>query len=141
MQSAKDGLNDDKRLVTIDVPHNATIRQPEFLMRTVLQSLLTNAAEHSKPDQAITVRARKHRKVTDISVTDKGEGISAEKLAKLFKPLSRTESSEDFSHEGIGLSLYIDQLIMHYLGGSLTLTSSPSKGTTAHVKVTNKSLT
>ncbi|MCA9309395.1 sensor histidine kinase, partial [Candidatus Saccharibacteria bacterium] len=140
-QSAKDGLNDDKRLVTIDVPHNATIRQPEFLMRTVLQSLLTNAAEHSKPDQAITVRARKHRKVTDISVTDKGEGISAEKLAKLFKPLSRAESSEDFSHEGIGLSLYIDQLIMHYLGGSLTLTSSPSKGTTAHVKVTNKSLT
>lgn len=141
VQSAKDGLNDDERLVTIDVPHSAVIHQPEFLMRTVLQSLLTNAAEHSKADQAITVRARKHRKVTDISVTDKGEGIPAEKLAKLFKPLSRAESSEDFSHEGLGLSLYINQLIMHYLGGSLALTSSPSRGTTAHIKVTNKSLT
>lgn len=136
-QSAKDGLNDDRRLVAIDIPHSATIHQPEFLMRTVLQSLLTNAAEHSKPDQAITVRARRHRKITDISVIDKGEGISAEKLAKLFKPLSRAESSEDFSHEGIGLSLYINQLIMHYLGGSISATSRMGKGVSVKVVTPN----
>ncbi len=43
--------------------------------------------------------------------------------------------SRMFTHEGAGLSLYVNRLIMHYLNGSIVAHSKPGHGTTMTVTV------
>ena len=53
----------------------------------------------------------------------------------LFQPFSKIEGFENFDHEGMGFSLYLDKLIMEYLGGSINLQSEENQGTTVDLKL------
>jgi len=121
--------------INIKVKSGLGIKQPEFLLSTVLSTLAENAVAHNKPDKAAIISARKSGSKVKIDVKDFGEGIPKEKLDLLFKPLSRIESAEDFTHQGMGLSLYINSLIMHYLGGDITVTSKVGEGTVFHLEL------
>jgi signal transduction histidine kinase len=81
------------------------------------------------------VNAENHKSGLNLNVTDHGEGIAPEKLSLLFKPLSRVEEAEDFTHQGMGLSLYVNRLIMHYLGGEISATSKVGQGTTMKLQI------
>jgi two-component system sensor histidine kinase EvgS len=47
----------------------------------------------------------------------------------LFQPFSKAEGAEVFTHEGMGFSLYLDKLIMLYLGGDIQIQSEQGRGT------------
>jgi signal transduction histidine kinase/molybdopterin-binding protein len=113
----------------------ALVEQPESLIRRVFSSLIDNAAEHSPPHQPVEVVSQTNKNSIQMEFRDHGEGISAEKMNLLFKPLSRIESAEDFTRQGMGLSLYDNRLIMHYLGGEITAESRVGKGTTMRLKI------
>ncbi len=122
-------------VINIKVKSGLGIKQPEFLLSKVLSTLAENAVVHNKPDKAAIISARKSGSKIKIDVKDFGEGIPKEKLDLLFKPLSRVEPAEDFTHQGMGLSLYINKLIMHYLGGDITVTSKVGAGTIFHLEL------
>ena len=58
-----------------------------------------------------------------ISVTDTGEGISAENMKKLFQPLFTTKA------KGIGLGLVVCKKLVEANGGRIVVESEPGKGT------------
>jgi signal transduction histidine kinase len=62
-------------------------------------------------------------------VADNGQGIPTDKLNSLFQPFSKAEGAEVFTHEGMGFSLYLNKLIMMYLGGTIGIESAEGKGT------------
>ena len=68
----------------------------------ILTNLLTNALIHGIADQPITIRvvAADHYHL-QIEVADRGPGIDADALDKIFEPFYTT------SHQGSGLGLYI----------------------------------
>lgn len=109
------------------------LNQPEFLLRKVFQSLLDNAAEHGKSEVPAEVGSVEGKNSLKIAIADHGEGIAPNKLQLLFKPLSKVE--EDFASQGMGLSLYLNRLIMHYLGGEIMASSKVGVGTTMTVEV------
>ena len=112
-----------------------TIHQPTYLLKRVVASLVDNAVTHGKSTKPTEVSALSSGNTAELRITDYGKGIKNEKLSLLFKPLSRVEEAEDFTHEGAGLSLYVNRLIMHYLNGSIVAHSKPGHGTTMTVTV------
>lgn len=111
-------------------------RSPRLLL-IVLTSLLDNALAYSgdNPSIEITCIAKKHQTV--LSITDHGKGIPQEFLAAVFRPFTKAEGAEDFTHEGMGFSLYLNRLIMSYLGADIKITSQPGKGTTVNLYMPN----
>ena len=74
-------------------------------------------------------RARHHRHVRDrdkveVSVTDTGSGIPAERLGAIFDDFVTTKK------RGLGLGLAITKRIVEQLGGTISVTSELGKGTT-----------
>jgi signal transduction histidine kinase len=107
-----------------------TINSDALLMEYVLDSLINNSLKFGAGGRPIAISSKKGRKKTvHILVADKGPGIPEAKLALIFQPFSRAEdAAKDFEHEGIGLSLYLDKLILQYLGGVITTEKPKGKG-------------
>jgi signal transduction histidine kinase len=135
INAAKDASAHPDVMVRSRVDATSSVEQPESLLRRVFGSLIDNAAEHSPDDQLIEVVSENTKHGVEVAFKDRGEGIAPEKLSLLFKPLSRVESAEDFTHQGMGFSLYVNRLIMHYLGGEISAQSKVGQGTTVKVKV------
>ena len=133
-KSLADRLN--QKHVSVQIANDApfTTANPQ-LVAYVIMSLIDNAADYSEPDQTIEVRAQPQADGTTITVTDHGAGIPPQKASQLFKPFSQTQDVERFTHEGMGFSLYLDKLIMTYLGGDIALRSQPHVETTATLKL------
>jgi PAS domain S-box-containing protein len=63
-----------------------------------------------------------------VSVTDTGIGIPDEKRGRLFKPFSQIDASTTRRYGGTGLGLAISGQLAEMMGGSLTVESTPGKG-------------
>lgn len=105
-----------------------TIQEPP-LLQNVTRSLIDNAIAYSPEAGKITLAADDTGDKLNVTVQDEGKGISKDRQQLLFQPLSKIEGYENFDHEGMGFSLYLDKLIMEYLGGSIDLQSEENKGT------------
>jgi signal transduction histidine kinase len=137
-QSVTNRLSQKKVAVSITSDAAFSTANPQ-LVGYVIASLLDNAADYSQPQSTIDVAIHPNEHGTAITVTDHGVGIEPQKIATLFKPFTQTQDVERFTHEGMGFSLYLDKLIMSYLGGSITLASQPNIGTTATITLPNAS--
>ncbi len=107
------------------------------LITYVIQTVLDNALTYSKAGSAIYITAQTTDDGTNITITDKGEGMPPAKVSQLFQPFFKSEGAEKFNHEGMGFSLYLDKLIMQYLGGDISLVSQKGHGTTVTLYLGN----
>jgi signal transduction histidine kinase len=99
----------------------------------VLVNLLTNADRHSRPGGAIRVAAARGRAgAVVVSVTDQGEGIAPEHLARIFDRLYqvRDVAAPREQGTGLGLGLSIARSIVEAHGGTITVRSRVGRGTT-----------
>jgi sigma-B regulation protein RsbU (phosphoserine phosphatase) len=71
----------------------------------LLSNLLANALKHGSPDGPVEVRGSIDHGVFTLSVSNTGDDIPPEALARLFEPFSRGEVSS--YKQGLGLGLYI----------------------------------
>jgi signal transduction histidine kinase len=109
----------------------AQLNQDPLLLSFVIDSLLSNAIKYSPQGGQIELSSRRSHGGIQIYVRDSGPGIEEAKQAQLFQPFSRAENAaEDFNRQGAGLSLYLDKLVMQYLGGRIDIDSRPGAGTT-----------
>jgi signal transduction histidine kinase len=93
-------------------------------MRRVLDNLLTNAREVSRPGDTVTVRWFRSD-VSDVvlEVADEGPGIPADLRERIFDPFV-TAGKE----HGSGLGLAISKKIVEDHGGRLDVVSEPGQG-------------
>ena len=122
--------------ITLATPknHQLVVKEPS-LLQTVAQSLVDNAVAYSSEKGNVVLGANDDGKQLNLFVSDQGRGIPKDRQQLLFQPLSKIEGYESFDHEGMGLSLYLDKLIMEYLGGSINLQSEEDKGTTVNLSL------
>jgi signal transduction histidine kinase len=96
----------------------------------VVTNLVMNAILHGfEARQAGTIEVSCERQDTlvHVRIRDTGQGISTENLGKIFDPFFTTKMGQG----GTGLGLYISHNIVHGpLGGSLSVHSTPGRGTT-----------
>ncbi|MEZ4393922.1 MAG: ATP-binding protein, partial [Polyangiales bacterium] len=93
-------------------------------LRRAVLNLLDNAVDASPRDAAVTLRVRSDAGSVRLSVEDRGRGIPAEALSRVFDPFFTTRP------DGTGLGLAIARNIVRAHGGQLDVASEPERGTT-----------
>ena len=103
-------------------------------LEQVLLNLLTNAREASQPGGRISVAAHASGSDVAIVISDTGEGIAPEHLARVLEPFFTTKS------DGNGLGLTICRSIVWEAGGTITIDSTVGIGTRVVVSLPHASL-
>ena len=113
---------------------------PEYIqsdptrLRQILINLLGNAIKFTNSGSVrLAVRligSAKGPSHLSFEVSDTGIGIAEEQMPMLFEPFSQADSSTVRLYGGTGLGLVISRQLARMLGGDITLTSTPGKGST-----------
>src|SRR5207249_9821173 len=92
-------------------------------------NLLSNALKFSPADAWVEVEIRAEDDMLRVDVRDHGPGIPAEDQSKLFERFARLPGS-GHRPKGTGLGLYIAKHIVETQGGTISVESAPSEGST-----------
>ncbi len=107
---------------TAQVP--PVLADPDRLAQ-VLANLLDNALRHTPKGGVVTIAsASPERAWVQISVSDTGDGITADALEHVFDRFYRADSARNRQHGGSGIGLTISRAIAVAHGGGLFATSS-----------------
>jgi PAS domain S-box-containing protein len=103
-------------------------------LEQVLTNLLGNAGRYSPPGSEIILRLTRHDSRARIDVIDRGMGIAAEQLDKLFTPFYRGAAAARYKG-GLGLGLYITREIVRRHDGEMRVASELGVGSTFTVEL------
>jgi signal transduction histidine kinase len=95
-----------------------------------IRNLIVNALKYAAGGGVVKVSARRRDGYAEIEVADRGPGIPAAELDRLFERYYRSQLDRDGDADGTGLGLYIVRRIAELHGGEATVKSSPGKGAT-----------
>jgi signal transduction histidine kinase len=98
----------------------------------VLTNLLSNAAKYGYPDTEIYVVMERHDGYVEVSVANRGEGIPADELPRIFARFYRTRQARAGPQAGIGLGLTVARGLVEAQGGRIWAESVPGQMTTFH---------
>jgi signal transduction histidine kinase len=122
-----------ERQLLLETDCDPVVLGDEKRLRQVLVNLVTNAYKYSPDPDAILVRVRCDEENAYLEVVDHGPGIAEEDRHHVFERFARLEKSE--GRPGIGLGLYIVNIIAHNHGGSARVEETPGGGATFIVQL------
>ncbi|HAT11232.1 MAG TPA: hypothetical protein DCS97_11720, partial [Planctomycetes bacterium] len=96
-------------------------------LRQMLGNLLANALRHTRRG-SVALEASVQAGRLRLAVSDTGSGMDAELLGRLFRPFEQADSSHTRAHGGLGLGLAICQRVCRLMGGTISATSEPGRG-------------
>jgi signal transduction histidine kinase len=88
----------------------------------VLSNLIGNALKHTPEGGAVTVAFGREGSALSVRVTDSGEGLLPEHLARVFDQFFQVESAMN-QRAGLGLGLHIAKDVVHRHGGEIGVES------------------
>ena len=105
----------------------------ENLLQQLWINLLDNAIKYSHPDSEIRISVTKHSDTLRFTFTDFGKGMTEEERKHAFDRFYQADL--DHKTSGYGIGLPVAKKICELHSGSITLESTPDKGTTATVSL------
>ncbi len=93
-----------------------------------LDELVDNAVKFSPGGGKVVTRASQADGMVEISVSDKGKGMSAEEAGRVFGEFAQGDASDTRQHGGLGLGLSMVQRVAVSHGGHLSFQSRPGRG-------------
>ncbi len=120
----------DKHLdFQLDLPRELSpVALDKDLMRIAINNLLTNAIKYSNENGVVRMSVEETDMTVRISISDEGIGIQPDEQEKIFEKFYRSHSVEVASRSGHGLGLPLAREIVQLHHGTLTVNSTPGKG-------------
>ena len=108
--------------VRVSVAPDSKLHADPLLLADALRRLIENALAFSAGEVVVSGGEGW------LEVADDGIGFTPDGLAKAFEPLSAGANATNERSSGLGLGLYIARRLVEAMGGTLTATSKPGKG-------------
>jgi signal transduction histidine kinase/CheY-like chemotaxis protein len=128
----------NKNRLVVDAQENlGTLTVDPMRLRQILLNLLSNAFKFTKQGE-VKLRVKRvvdGRNWIEIAVADTGIGMTPEQQAKLFEEFTQADSSTARQYGGTGLGLAITRKLARMMGGDVTVTSEPGKGSVFTVRL------
>jgi signal transduction histidine kinase len=122
------------RLILQDIAP-AQVRGDADKLKQALVALLENALKYTPYEGTVTLSLTMQDGTALISVCDTGIGISPEDLPHIFERFYRADPARSRDRGGSGLGLAIVKSIVEEHGGTISVESTPGKGSTFRVKL------
>lgn len=127
----------DKKKLTINldsVMEDATLFIDKNMLRIMIDILVSNAVKYTPDHGTIRIMAQKVNEMAfRLSVADSGIGIPKDEQEHLFTKMYRASNTQD--RDGTGLGLYLLNIIMKTLEGTVSFESEEGKGTTFTIEI------
>ena len=108
-------------------------------LRQILINLLSNAVKFTQQG-SVTLAVRYRSQVAEFTIIDTGVGIEEAECQRIFQPFERIRKPGLPQMPGTGLGLTISQLLADIMGGEITLSSEPGKGSVFRLSMMLSSL-
>lgn len=137
--SARAEINNLDATITIadDLPERA-VGDPVRL-RAALENLIDNAVKFTARGtvtfHASAKSAGKNRARLIFIVTDSGIGLKLDEIRKLFRPFAQASEAVSRRYGGTGLGLVLVKRLARAMGGDLTVTSKPGRGSSFRLDI------
>lgn len=124
--------------LNIDKSVPASLRSDDTKINQVVVNLLNNAVKFS--DQGIIevhvgMFEQAQQPVLEVSVTDKGIGIGAAQISRIFDNFVQLDETTAMHHDGVGLGLSICKSLVELMKGDITVESALGVGSTFSFRV------
>jgi adenylate cyclase len=138
ISTAEQLAEQNKNRLVVDAQKNlGELTVDPMRLRQILLNLLSNACKFTKAGE-VKLAARKvsnGSQFVEFAVSDTGIGMTAEQQAKLFEEFSQAEAATAQRFGGTGLGLAITRKLARMMGGDVTVTSEPGKGSVFTVRL------
>ncbi|MCH7685993.1 MAG: response regulator [Planctomycetes bacterium] len=112
----------------------ARIQSDPVRIRQILVNLVGNAIKFTETGTVQIVTRmyydQRDEPVLQFEVSDTGIGMTEEQIPQIFQPFTQADSSTHRQFGGTGLGLAICKRLTDLLGGTISVSSKPGKGTT-----------
>jgi signal transduction histidine kinase len=117
--------------VSADIPDSpVSIDMDRNAIAQAVVNLFQNAIKYSRETRSIAVALTSGPDDVRLSVTDRGVGIAASEIPRIFETYYRVATTENDGTAGSGLGLAIVQHAMTGHGGRVEVESTPGRGST-----------
>jgi signal transduction histidine kinase len=138
ISTAEQLAEQNKNRLVVDAQENlGALTVDPMRLRQILLNLLSNACKFTKAGE-VKLAARKvsnGSNFVEFAVSDTGIGMTAEQQAKLFEEFSQADAATAQHFGGTGLGLAITRKLARMMGGDVTVTSEPGKGSVFTVRL------
>src|SRR6478736_949259 len=121
--------------IVVGEPADATVFGDRDLLVTALRNLIDNAIRYSPENTKVGVGIRAKDGLVAVSVTDQGDGLSAEDQERVFERFYRVDAARSRQTGGTGLGLSIVKHVISNHGGEVTLWSRLGQGSTFTIRL------
>ena len=98
-------------------------------LERIVLNLISNAVKYSgKTNRVVTISVSDSEEEVTVSVKDRGKGIGAAEINRIFDKFYRVEDFKMRATEGCGLGLAIVRGFVALLGGDISVVSAEGKG-------------
>ena len=119
--------------VDVDIPDEVHIRSDPDLLEHIWNNLLSNAMKFTPEGGRVSLKLHTEGNVAVVTVADTGCGMTAEQGKHIFEKFYQADASHATAGNGLGLALV--KRVMDITGGSVSVQSSPGKGSTFTVRL------
>jgi signal transduction histidine kinase len=116
--------------ITLEPGLADTVRTDATRLKQILKNLLANALKFTERGSVRLVIAPAPPRAVAFSVIDTGIGVPQDKQEVIFEAFRQADGSTARQYGGTGLGLSISRELARLLGGELTVSSAPGRGST-----------
>lgn len=138
-QEAAGRIDPGEMTVEVDLPENLPrMVSDRAMVGQILANLLSNAEKYSPPKSVCRISAEGWAEGIRFNVEDRGVGMTAPQLDRIFEPFWQADSSTTRERGGVGLGLYLVKLLVAALGGEISVESHGGRGSRFTVTLSNR---
>jgi signal transduction histidine kinase len=126
--------------VTTSLPEgNWEVRGNASLLHSAVENVVRNAIRYTQEGTSVEIALTRETRYGSpeavLRVSDKGPGVPADALEKLFEPFYRLDDARERQTGGVGLGLAITERAVRFHGGKVTASNRPTGGLMLEIRL------